>query len=268
MCVRPVRLRSTQERQQTVPCGQCVECRLRYARHWAVRLMHEASLHEENCFATLTYDGEHVPGDGGLRVGDFQRFLKRTRLHFEPRRVRFFHCGEYGEEMGRPHYHAILFGVDFADKVPRAVRGGNQVWASGALDSLWGNGLTELGSVTFESAQYVARYVMKKVRGRGAAEHYGGRAPEYVTMSRRPGIGAGWYERYSEEVERLGTVAMRGAELLPPRFYDERLRARDEGAFEAMKRERVVRSARYVSERELRAREAILEAKVNLRPRS
>lgn len=208
------------DRPVPIPCGQCIGCRLERSRQWAVRLMHEASMHDANCFVTLTYDEEHVPDDGSLVKGDFQRFMKRLRRSVEPRKVRFFHCGEYGEVSRRPHYHALLFGFDFPDKRGWSVRNGLPVWRSADLERLWPLGLSELGSITFESAAYVARYVVKKVTGRAAESWYGGREAEYATMSRRPGIGRAWLEKYKCEVYPADGVVMRGRLMKPPRAYD------------------------------------------------
>ena len=99
-----------------VPCGQCIGCRLERSRQWAVRCIHEAQLHKDNCFITLTYNDEHLPSPPSLSVRDFQLFMKRLRKRFG-KGIRFFHCGEYGEKYGRPHYHACLFGFDFPDRV-------------------------------------------------------------------------------------------------------------------------------------------------------
>ena len=98
-----------------LPCGQCIGCRLERSRQWAIRCVHEASLHERNCFITLTYRDECLPTNGSLDLDAFQKFMKRLRRRFGEG-VRFFHCGEYGENFGRPHYHAILFNLDFSDK--------------------------------------------------------------------------------------------------------------------------------------------------------
>lgn len=43
------------DRPVTIPCGQCIGCRLERSRQWAVRCVHEASLHTSNCFLTLTF---------------------------------------------------------------------------------------------------------------------------------------------------------------------------------------------------------------------
>ena len=111
----------------TVPCRQCTGCRQEYSRQWAMRNMHEASLWLNNIFITLTYDNDNIPNitnDDGKIISntlvkkDFQDFMKRLRKHKKATTknpVRFFHCGEYGENFGRPHYHAILFNTNFRD---------------------------------------------------------------------------------------------------------------------------------------------------------
>lgn len=178
---------------------------------------------------TLTYDEEHLPPAGSLDPRAFPLFMKRLRREVAPARVRVFYCGEYGEELGRPHYHACLFGFFPPDAIRCGERGGHAVWRSAALSRLWPYGFHEVGSVTFDSAAYVARYVVKKVRGEAAAEHYTAvdvetgevfcRTPEFARMSRRPGIGAGWFDRFGEELEPEGTVIESGKEVPMPRYY-------------------------------------------------
>lgn len=203
-----------------LPCGQCIGCRLERSRQWAIRCHHEASLYENNCFITLTLKDECLNADGSLDLKLFQDFMKRLRFRFGAG-IRFFHCGEYGERFGRPHYHACLFNFDFPDKeLWRRTKDGFPVWRSKALEELWPFGQSEIGAVTFESAAYVARYIVKKVTGEGAEAHYGGRKPEYVTMSRRPGIGKGWLDLYKSEVYPADSVVLRGREMKPPKFYD------------------------------------------------
>lgn len=72
-----------------LPCGQCIGCRLEHSRQWAMRMMHEASLHEENCFLTLTYDEENIPPDHSLKVEHFQKFMKRLRRRHEKKKYAF-----------------------------------------------------------------------------------------------------------------------------------------------------------------------------------
>lgn len=217
--------------------------------------MHEAQLHEFNSFITLTYRDECLPAGGTLVKRDFQLFVKRLRKWLRSRGypgVRYFHCGEYGEELGRPHYHALLFGIDFPDKKPwkrSDAAGGVTLYRSETLDKLWGLGFCSVGAVTMESAGYVARYSMKKITGALARPHYTRLIPdtgelvelepEYATMSRRPGVGARWYEHFREDVYPEGEVVVAGGRRhRSPKYYDK-LEARLDP--EGMKRLRLER---------------------------
>jgi hypothetical protein len=193
--------------------------------------MHEASMHADNSYVTLTYRDEDLPPGGSLVKRDFQLFIKRLRRFFGNERISFFHCGEYGEELERPHYHALLFGVFFPDQVHRKdARDGSPLFFSETLDRLWGHGDAYIGAVTFESAAYVARYCVKKVHGAEAPGWYmhvdpetgecTDRLPEYVTMSTRPAIGRNWYDKFGSEVHQNDSVIAQGREMKPPRYYD------------------------------------------------
>jgi len=252
-----------------LPCGQCIGCRLERSRQWAGRCMHEASLHECNSFVTLTYSDSNLPDSGSLVLRDFQLFCKRLRKRLGG--FRFFHCGEYGERLGRPHYHACLFGVDFPDRVLYNERNGVKLYESPLLNDVWGLGFATVGDVTFESAAYVARYVCKKVTGESAGDHYGDKKPEYVTMSRRPGIGREWFEKFSAEVYPSDEVISRGRSCRPPRFYDSVFELAEPSVFDVVKRKRVerarVHSANCTPER-LRVRERCTNARISFLRRS
>lgn len=262
-----------------LPCGGCVGCRLERSRQWAVRCMHEASLYDENCFITLTYDDEHLPGNCSLDKGAFPKFMKRLRRRVNER-VRYYHCGEYGDRFGRPHLHALLFGWDFRDKVPWSVRGKMQTWRSGFLEELWPFGQSEIGSLTFESAAYVARYVMKKRTGVNAWMSYqevnlesgelsDPREPEYSTMSRRPGIGKPWLDKYMCEVYPSDGVVMRGRLMKPPRYYDLAYELVDAaGALEVSRERRRARRREDETPERLAVRKQVAEARLSLSERS
>lgn len=213
--------------QLTLPCGQCIGCRLERSRQWAMRCVHEASLYERNCFLTLTYDDQHIPPGGSLNKKDFQDFMKRLRKAVGSG-VRYFHCGEYGEKLGRPHYHACLFNYDFPDKKLWKKSEGGDLYVSDMLTELWGSGYCILGAVTFDSAAYVARYITKKITGASAESHYQGKLPEYTTMSRggrkrgQGGIGLGWYQKFKTDCYPSDSVIMRGKEMRPPKYYDNK----------------------------------------------
>ena len=212
-----------------VPCGQCIGCRLERSRQWAIRCVHEASLHENNSFLTLTYNPQNLPEGGTLVVADFQNFMKRLRKSVG-HKIRFFHCGEYGESTRRPHYHAIIFGHDFKDKQLHKTINENNLYTSNTLNKLWPLGHALIGDVTFESAAYVARYCTKKITGAKALEHYtdidystgeiiNERKPEYTTMSRRPGIGKAWLEKFRDDIFPDDFVVLAGKKLRPPNYY-------------------------------------------------
>lgn len=233
-----------------IPCGQCIGCRLEKSREWAMRMVHEASLHEENCFVTLTYNDENLPSDYSLDKRHFQLFMKKLRKTTGAK-IRYYHCGEYGDHNNRPHYHACLFGYSFPDKVLWSVRDGCRLYISELLNSIWGLGYCTIGDVTFESAAYVARYVTKKITGSQAKEHYQvcdpetGQIhqlePEYATMSRRPGIGKGWYDKFKGDAYPSDFLVMRGSKMRPPKFYDLLYEAEDPEGMKDIKRERLVK---------------------------
>lgn len=227
--------------------------------------MHESECHDRNVFVTLTYDEDHLPSDGSLDREAFPLFMKRLRKSIEPAKVRYFHCGEYGDSGGRPHYHALLFGYDAPDKRRVARSSEYPYWTSVELERLWGNGRCILGNVSFQSAAYVARYVTKKITGAAAEAHYKGRVPEYATMSRRPGIGRGWFEQFAHGVYPKDAVVARGFEQRPPRYYDEQLGREAPEELFLVKRARA--EALVLSEQvedRLRVREACATARANL----
>lgn len=219
-----------------VPCGTCLGCRLEFARQWSVRCMHESKMWPVNVFATLTYDDEHLPVSGSLVPQHFTDFMRRLRYSRDGD-IRYFMSGEYGDRSGRPHYHALLFNCWFGDRMWYSGEGDKALYSSKELDSLWGFGACKLGAVTSQSAGYVARYAMKKaVIGDKAVEFYGGRVPEYLRMSRRPGIGRTFFEKYSGEIYRDDNCIVDGKKVKPPKYYD--------GLMEKSKRIRVVKGKR------------------------
>lgn len=240
---------STGDRLQ-IACGQCIGCRLDRSRVWAVRISNEASLYDKNCFITLTYSPENLPKYGSLQLEHFQLFLKRLRKKYG-KNIRFFHCGEYGENFGRPHYHACLLNFDFPDKyLYRITSRGDQIFRSPSLELLWPFGHSEIGSVTFESAAYVARYITKKQTGKAAIDYYSTvdmdtgeivqRRPEYTTMSRRPGIGAPWLERFSSDVYTMDALVTRsGVKIPPPRYYDRQFEILNPEGFAKIQQKRI-----------------------------
>jgi hypothetical protein len=225
----------------SIPCGKCIGCRLEYSRQWAIRCIHEASLYKDNMFLTLTYDEEHLPEDWSLKKEDFQKFMKRLRKSEPHKKIRFFHCGEYGDINKRPHYHAIIFNHDFDDKILISESDGanqkSRLFNSEKLTKLWTHGITSIGDVTYDSAAYVARYIVKKVNGDGQKDHYTrviestGQVvevvPEYITMSRGgvndeedKGLGYKAYLKYKHQWFYNGYLVVNGVKQAIPKYYE------------------------------------------------
>ena len=211
-------------------CGQCIGCLLQRSSDWAVRCVHESQLHRASCFITLTYNDENLPRFGSLQKADFTKFMKRLRHHTGP--LRYLMCGEYGEKNRRPHFHALLFGTDFAeDRYHWKTSRKNKLYRSPTLEKAWTLGHCDIGSMTYESAAYVARYVTKKQQGPTAnLDQY--RIPgyhprdfrltaEFNEASRNRGLAAGWIERYWRDVYPKDSCHINGKSCRPPRYYDK-----------------------------------------------
>lgn len=274
-----------------LPCGECVGCKMERARQWAVRCLHESFMHERNCFITLTYNDKHLPMYGELDYREFQNFMKRlrkkycyhlpTKKHQGPiRNIRFFMCGEYGELGNRPHYHACLFGFDFDDKVHfKKSQSGEDIYTSKELDALWMDGGDSLGfctvgDVTYNSASYVARYIMKKEQGTVTKKYdkvdvetgeVSMMNKEFVHMSLRPGIGARFYEKYFSDIFPHDHCIVNGKQQKPPRYYYKKLKEKDEMMYEDLAWERAKRSLQSKAdntEERLLVKEHVLKAKL------
>lgn len=275
-----------------LPCGQCIGCRLDHARNWAIRCMHEASEHQDNCFVTLTYAPENLPAYGALVPEHFTKFVKDLKYHLSEVRVnpdtgrekrywprlRYFMCGEYGSKLDRPHYHALLFGYwpNDAEFWKETVTG-HKLFISPTIEKIWGRGFAPIGSVNYESAGYVARYVMKKAKGDEAfkLDHYERSLPdgtlyylppEYARMSRRPGIGKSWFEKYSSDVYPSDEVVVRGKVMKPPRYYDKLLQDDDPDEFDKIKevrKERGLSRWKESTPKRLAVKEEICQARVS-----
>lgn len=275
--------------------------------------MHEASLNEHNVFLTLTYDDEHLPKGKTLVKSDLRNFLNRLRnraaeqlktrseqnreILFEPKMketranpdgclvpgIRYYAAGEYGERFGRPHYHAILFNCDFRDKTLFKAKEGQRLYTSEYLNDVWNNqGYAVIGNVTFESAAYVARYIMKKVTGDAALHHYNEidmttgevlyeRIPEYTVMSRDGGIGIEWFKKYKDEVYNHDHVIVRGRKNRPPRYYDTLYEKEYPSDLKKIKERRKQKAQQHASDQtpdRLATREKVQSSRLKRLPRN
>lgn len=244
-------------------CGQCLECRCKHAQEWANRIMLESQYHETSYFVTLTYDDEHVPrtwpysqdyshtcrycdpktgkvsllptryyrGDEVLTLApdDLQLFVKRLRRqqsYHHDNIIRYYAVGEYGSQYHRPHYHAIIFGLVLDDIVEVGRNShGTILHDSETIRRLWGNGITEVDLMTWESAAYCARYTTKKL-GKKETDFYAENClvPEFSRMSLKPAIGYQYYEDHKDEIYKYDEINIStvhgGRKVKPPHYYD------------------------------------------------
>lgn len=222
-------------REIQIRCGQCIGCRLQRREFWTIRCYLESKMHSRSSFITLTYAEDKLPKYGSLNYRDFQLFMKRLRERLNVK-VRFFMCGEYGDSFDRPHYHCLLFGVHFDDRVQsNSIFSKDPVFTSPTLSSVWTHGFHSIGEVSYESARYCAAYAVKKVTGDRADSHYmrvdpsSGECvwlePEFARMSLRPGIGLPWLEKYWRDLYKTGhnAVIVNGVKKPIPRYFDSKM---------------------------------------------
>lgn len=245
-------------RPVVVPCGQCDGCKKQYVRKWATRCVNEASCWEDNTFITLTYREEELPPNGTLVPRHLQNFMKYLRNEFGPG-IRFYGCGEYGNDLQRPHYHILLFNHDFPDKDIHTLRNGMKVYTSKKLSEIWDKGFHEIGEVTYKSASYVARYCMKKIPEKLDQNHYLDREPEFVRMSRRPGIGAYYYDKYKKDIWAKDGVIVNKVRQKPPKFYDDQLEKEDPEKLKLIKESRRQAQELMMRRKGLKEHEEILK---------
>ncbi|AXH73809.1 MAG: replication initiator protein [Microviridae sp.] len=235
----------------TVPCGQCIGCRIDRSRSWALRCVHEAKFHTENCFLTLTYDDENVPLGGTLVKKDLQLFFKRCRnagINF-----RYFACGEYGEVSNRPHYHALMFGHAFvADRKQHSrTKKGDVLYTSATLSALWPFGHSIITAFSYATAAYTARYVMKKQIGKknlqheqySRFDHVTGEeffiSPEFALMSLKPGLGSSWYEKFKSDAFPSDFLVHEGKKHPVPKYYSDKLKKEAPDEHDEIRKKRV-----------------------------
>ena len=187
-----------------VPCGQCMPCRVRRQKAWAGRILLELGLHQVTSWVTLTYNDDSIPSyvgsDGTLCTTLYPEHLRLLFKRLRKRQpFRYFACGEYGkkENSFRPHYHALLFGVDPGFLAHKDF-----------LEGLWGKGFVTVDDANQDAkyrASYVAHYTVKKLNA-SAIDLLDGQHPEFARMSMRPGIGCPAVTKMASAMNRRGVV--------------------------------------------------------------
>lgn len=272
-----------------------MDCKIKRSQDWATRAYHEAAQYEANSFLTLTFSDEGLalrelrrdthPFD--LDVRDWQNFAKMLRKELkktgDPRKLRFFQIGEYGDEANRPHYHALIFGHDFTEWETERWKDekGHPVWLSKIIEKCWPYGFHEIKEMVPESIAYVCKYVQKKLYGKQrelALERVDSATgecitvrPELATMSRGgrkgKGIGYSWYEKFKRETFPDDFLVLEGKKIPVPRYYTKLLEQQDpelhERVREAREKSTAGRAADNTPERRL-VRAKVTKGKLRL----
>lgn len=199
-----------------VRCGRCMACRLTKAADWSARILHEFHQFDySGCFVTLTYNDESLPPGGNLVKKDLQNFIKRLRKDVAPLKIKYFACGEYGEDpihTKRPHYHAIILGIR-----PYQKQVIEDAW------SLYGTkkGHVVVGSVTDQSINYTTKYITKKLGGLQGQVEYGTKTPPFQIQSQ--GMGLQWANENYTSLEETGKITIKGRPSGIPKYYKQKL---------------------------------------------
>lgn len=221
-CNKPVRLEFYGEKTDLmVPCGKCRACRIAHSREWAVRILHESHYYANSTFITLTYNDSKLPENESVSIREWQLFIKKLRKKTDIK-IKYFGCGEYGETYGRPHYHGIIFGLKYDNPE-------HQKW----INEAWGQGFTYYGSVTYDSARYVADYIQKAFLGEGQKEYYKGKNPPFKLVSQ--GIGERFCLEYQDYFKDNLGLTVNGKKMGLPKFYRKKLDIPTEVLYEKSK---------------------------------
>ena len=247
-----------------LPCGQCIGCRLEYSRQWADRCVMESLTTPDDMswFVTLTYDDDHLPPllsdisdspyPGSIDWDDHQLFFKRLREHAARKgygdNLRHYSASEYGTKELRPHYHSMIYNLKLPDLTYyKRNKLGDVLYNSDFLTDLWGKGFVVVGQASWRTAAYTARYVVKKRKGKDAADFYDAFdiKPESTRSSNRPGIATDYYNQHWQDLyygasQKIVLPPVGGVPYLttPPRFFDEKFKKIDPERLEQIKLKR------------------------------
>lgn len=186
----------------TYRCGKCTPCLITRSQIWTGRILMEHKMHLHSAFITLTYDEQHLPSGAKLSKHHAQQFIKDLRKKIYPRKIRHLTIGEYGTEKGRPHYHAVIFGMS-SEELIRILP---TVWLKGSVEP---NRFKPFGELTAKNARYIARYSTKKIH----STKLEGRPKEFQLQSRMPAIGDSYIKKIA--------LVWKGSGLVPNHILQE-----------------------------------------------
>lgn len=207
------------------PCGHCLACRIAKSREWSARLLHELNYWDRSVFLTLTYSDRYLPLNGSLKKSDLQKFFKRLRKRLgASRSIRYFACGEYGEKvlyengLGRPHYHAIIFGLSNSRFDKDVIK---DSWRFCDWSNFSDN--KAFGTVTYDSCRYVSDYIFKKYNKELAKETYLDKGVEIPFKICSQKLGLQYCLDNSDNLISNFGFTLHGTKMALPRYYVNKL---------------------------------------------
>lgn len=237
------------ETNNSVPCRKCIECKLDNAKEWAIRSALECKSSEDNWFVTLTYADQFIPvnkkGIFTCSYSDLSRFIESLRKVFTRqgiKNIKYLASSEYGSRTNRPHYHLCFFNLPLDDLEPTGERSnlGHPYFVSKLVDKIWNKGIHKIGRVTYQSAGYVARYTIKKLKNLDYEKL--GIEPEKLFMSK--GIGKKYFEENKEHIYKYDVVNLNTDDglikLQPPRYFDRLYEKQNPERLQEIKNVRIV----------------------------
>lgn len=214
-----------------VPCGNCLACKYDYSKQWSLRNLKELEHSRSGYFITLTYSDSFLTFSEKHNIAtlvpfELSDFIKKYRTFQKSKynndNIRFFACGEYGDHTFRPHYHVLLYNAVIPDLEFFTSSHGNSYYLSREMQRIWKHGNIIIGDITVESASYVAGYCTKKVEGYDSKLYQElDVQPEFLRMSRRPGIGYLDNDTVLSLYEHDEIFGKNGVRMKPPRYYDK-----------------------------------------------
>jgi hypothetical protein len=259
----------------TRPCGMCNGCRFKKQQEWTVRNMNEASMWDDKCFITLTYKDDQLPPNNSLDYTHWQKFIRSLKKRNNGKPIRYFAVGEYGDQRGRPHFHALLFNHKFDDLVPLQGKGITQLSKSQQLQEAWvtadqkPRGYVSVGDVNVKTASYVSGYIFKKIFKYNDPEFHSAyqsidpttgkysdngiclREPEKALMSKKPGIGYSFYKNYYSDMYRMNGDCihdLEGRKFPIPHYYNHKFKSDFPIEYEEIKLQREEKALLYTSD--------------------
>jgi len=209
-------------------CGKCLPCLIKRKAQWSYRMVEEMRISSSAYFVTLTYEEKNVPwAEEGYTVNknDHFAFIKELKRLEKPKqlkqrnyisehelykfrtgqssgqKLKYYGISEYGDRLGRPHWHYILFNVRDIDNIRSA----------------WALGRVQVDDCNINTIDYVLKYMVKDHSGNTHIE----RERELSFMSKGLGLNIAdqQFQQHIKQEHANQVLNQRGSKVALPRYY-------------------------------------------------